>query len=120
MTTNWTKRIDWPLWFARLWTLPAILFVGAELLFPHSGDAPIAWQDGLLLALILIAVAGLVLAWRWPRTGGMLALGGYLLHLAFWPLLRGGWAPTWSLLGLFVGAPGLALCWLARRRLRAT
>jgi hypothetical protein len=119
MQKNWIKNRDWFLWAARIWTLPAIFFVGAELITPHAGDQAVAWEDGVLLAAILLAVGGLILAWRWPRRGGLLAVSGYLLHLAAWPILRGGWAPTWGLLGLFVGAPGLLLWWLSTDKNRA-
>ena len=114
MTEKRTKRKIWMLWAARIWSLPAILFAGAELLFPHPGDAAVPWQDWVLLGLIVLAVLGLIVGWRWALVGGQMAVSGYLLHILLWPFLRGGFAPTWWMLGLFVAAPG-ALMWLTAR-----
>lgn len=101
-------------WVARIWSLPAILFIGAHVVSPEPIVAPVPWQDWALLGMIGVAVVGLVVGWRWARTGGLLALLGYLLHVALWPFLRGGFAPTWWMLGLFVAGPGL-LFMLAQR-----
>ncbi len=106
MTVNANYRKTWMGWAARLWSLPAILFVGAHIFSPEPLDAPVPWQDWALLAMIGLAVIGLIVSWRWVKIGGMIAVGGYLLHVALWPILRGGFAPTWWMLGLFVAGPG--------------
>ncbi len=108
------KGLSRKMWAARLWSLPAILFVGAEIFAPHSGEGAVPWQDWVLVGLMVLAVAGLIISWRWARVGGVIALAAYLLHVGVWPFVRGGFAPTWWMLGLFVAGPGL-LFYLADR-----
>jgi hypothetical protein len=101
-------------WVARIWSVPAILWSLAEILFPHGGDAYVPWYDWVLLGLMGLAVIGLALAWRWEALGGWIAIAGYLLHVALWPIFRGSWAMTWLIFLAFVGAPGLLFVLAAR------
>ncbi|UCD42315.1 MAG: hypothetical protein JSV69_01465 [Chloroflexota bacterium] len=40
-------------WVARIWSLGPILFVLAEILFPHSEEGvPVPWTDWLALSLV--------------------------------------------------------------------
>lgn len=114
MTENANGKPVWLWWAARLGSLPAILFVGAHLVAPEPLEAAVPWQDWLLLGLIVLAVGGLIVGWRWARPGGALAVGAYLLHVALWPMLRGGFAPTWWHLLLFVAVPGALFYWADR------
>jgi hypothetical protein len=76
-------------WTARIWSLPAVLFALAEILFPHGGDAyvpPIEWAA---LGLQFSAVIGLALAWRWEIVGGALSLITMLSSFVLFVIARG-------------------------------
>ena len=61
-------------WIARIWSLPAIIFILGEVIFPHAGDAPVPFTDWLALGLQITAVIGLAIAWRYEIIGGTLSI----------------------------------------------
>lgn len=66
-------------WSARLLSGMIVLFWGFFLLANLFGDAarstrPLIWADYALLTGIIIAVAGLALAWKWELLGSGLTL----------------------------------------------
>ena len=62
-------------WVARIWSLGPILFILAEIVFPHAEEGvEVPLTDWLNLSLLFISVIGLALAWRWERLGGWLSL----------------------------------------------
>ena len=61
-------------WIARIWSLPAIIFMAAEILFPHSGDEAVPFLELLSVGLLILAVLGLALAWRWEILGATVTL----------------------------------------------
>lgn len=72
-------------WLARL---AALFFAGAFLYFvvneflrPHSGPTTpfVEWGD---IALLFIAVAGVIMAWKWELTGALIALAALVLHVS--------------------------------------
>jgi len=72
-------------WLARL---SALFFAGVFLLVmigeysaPQSGP-PTSFMEWAGVALVLIAVAGMILAWKWNMMGALIALGAMLLHIA--------------------------------------
>ena len=72
---NSTPRSDRILrWIARIWSLPAILFLLGEIIFPHGGDEPVPFLEWLALGLLVTAVLGLALAWRWEVLGGSVSI----------------------------------------------
>ena len=61
-------------WVARIWSLPAIIFVLGEVIFPHGGNEPVPSIEWLTLGLMITAVIGLAIAWRWELAGSILSL----------------------------------------------
>lgn len=61
-------------WVARIWSLPAILFVLGQIFVPEAVEAPVLFIDWLALGLQITAVFGLAIAWRWELIGSSLSL----------------------------------------------
>jgi len=72
-------------WLARLSALffacVFLLVVLGELLAPQSGPSS-NLMDWTSIALMLIAIAGLALAWKWDITGALIALAAMVLHVS--------------------------------------
>ena len=69
-------------WVARIWSLGPILFVLAEILFPHAEEGvPVPWTDYITLSLVFISVIGLAIAWRWERLGGWISIAALAVFL---------------------------------------
>lgn len=75
MAENTKRWVPVTRWVARIWSLGPILFVLAEILFPHAQEGvEVPFTDWLTLSLAFISVIGLAMAWRWERLGGWLSL----------------------------------------------
>lgn len=75
-------------WFARIGSLGSIGIVLAFAIGEGFNPASLKFKEALLFSCFPLSVlAGLLLAWRWPVGGGLLAivglLGFYALHWAF-------------------------------------
>lgn len=57
----------------------AFLFVSGAIVFPLSWSDP---QGIPLLLALLVAVAGVLVAWRWELIGGVMAVGGAVAIVA--------------------------------------
>lgn len=69
-------------WVARIWSLGPILFVLAEILFPHAEEGiPVPWTEWLALSVVFISVIGLAMAWRWERLGGWISAAALAVFL---------------------------------------
>ena len=72
-------------WLARLSALffacVFLLILVREFLAPQSGPPSgfVKWAGVLLL---FIAVAGMILAWKWDLTGALIALAALVLHIS--------------------------------------
>ncbi len=104
-------------WVARIWTLPAIFFMGAHLIDP--GTEPAAEENLLTwitLGLLFVSVFGLALAWWKAQAGAWMALVALVLCLLLYWVNNGEFFPLEGfvlfLLGIVVPA-GLFL-WSAR------
>ncbi|HEX6284202.1 MAG TPA: hypothetical protein VFZ71_04980 [Pyrinomonadaceae bacterium] len=66
-------------WTARVLTILIVLFFGFFLIGHLLGDQgrpsrPLNWNDYVILTSLIISLAGLLLAWKWERIGGAIAL----------------------------------------------
>lgn len=61
-------------WVARTWSLPAIIFVLGEVIFPHGGSESVLSIEWLTLGLMITAVIGLAVAWLRELAGSILSL----------------------------------------------
>lgn len=72
-------------WLARLSALffacVFLLIVLGELLAPQSGPST-SVMDWTSIVLMLVAVTGLILAWKWDITGALIALAAMVLHIS--------------------------------------
>jgi hypothetical protein len=94
-------------WTARIWSLLAI-GLGLLMLIPDSESAgPIAPVDIFLLSLTGLAMLGLLIAWRWERTGGIFTIGMLFIREIAWVILKGNWMLGFLVLWLFFLPPAI-------------
>jgi hypothetical protein len=116
---GWTTAMRWT---ARLLALIAaglfvafIIMSGARLLSTLSWSSP---QGLPLLIALVVAIAGVLIAWRWELVGGAMAMGGSLAIMALVCAGSGGdmlyCALLFTLPLLLAGALYLACCWRKR------
>jgi len=86
-----------------------LFFVTGEFLRPYAGPTTqfAQWAD---IGLLITALAGVVLAWKWELTGALIALAALVLHVAL--VHYHTYAPIW--LAAIPAALYLA-DWLLRR-----
>jgi hypothetical protein len=98
-------------WGVRIWSLPAILFAAAEVIFPHGGDAPVPPIEWVTLGLMFAAVIGLALAWRWEIAGGGFSIVTMLASIVLFFIARGMlfWQPLLLWCGFVIAPAALFL-----------
>lgn len=80
-------------WTARVLTVLLILFFGFFLIAHLIGDQgrpsrPLNWNDYVILTSLIVSLAGLLLAWKWERWGGAIALLAFVIcAFANWQIL---------------------------------
>ena len=72
-------------WLARLSALffacVFLLIILGEFLAPQSGP-PSGFIEWAGVVLLFVAVAGMILAWKWDLTGALIALAALVLHVS--------------------------------------
>ena len=93
-------------WIARIWSLGPILFVLAEILFPHAEEGvPVRWTDWLALSLAFVSVIGLALAWRWERLGGWVSVVALAIFLVLFLITVERYFPAVLIFLVGIGVP---------------
>jgi hypothetical protein len=95
-------------WVARIWSATVLALAVVEILVPDafSGE-PVPAVDWFLVSLWLIAILGLMLAWKWELFGASLALAGMVVREIAFYLLKGYWTPLFLIVWLLVIPPAL-------------
>ena len=111
------KRVKTMRWIARILSLLPILFVLAEVIFPHGGEGEVRTEEWIAVGLMFSSVIGLAIAWRWEGLGGGITVGSLLAFYAALRVMDGRFprGPWFAL----VAAPGvlfLVCWWLSRHR----
>jgi len=105
-SSNMKRTIKIIRWVARSLSVIIILFHALSFLGDNSMNRLIA-SDILKLVLWGILLVGLVIAWKWERTGSLIILGVTLLQFIINPVLITVWvmwiAPFTGFLFFFVG-----------------
>ena len=72
-------------WLARLsagfFACVFLLIMVREFMAPQSGP-PTTFIDWAGIVLLFIAVAGMILAWKWDITGALISLAALVLHIS--------------------------------------
>lgn len=93
-------------WLARIWSLPAVLFFAAELLFPSSTEEV---KEELItyiaLGTLVLAVISLVLAWFKEKLGGWISLSSLVVFFIVYWIARGEFFPFYWLILFGIGLP---------------
>ena len=105
------KRMLWAnifRWAGRVLSVPAILFMGAEIISPHSNsDVQVFWYEWLAVGALIASVLALALGWWKERIGGWLALGLLVLVFIVYGAYAGEFFPAWYLLLAGIGLPAV-------------
>lgn len=108
-------------WAARIWSIPAILFAGAHLVFPDSEPGvEVLWYEWLAVGTLFASVFALLLGWWKPKVGGWASLGLLVLALIIYSIYRGELFPLEGLIVLLIGVAAPAALFLVADRLRKT
>ena len=95
-------------WTARIWSLAPILFLLAEIVFPHSDEGvTVLWTEWAALSLLAVSVIGLALAWRWERLGGWISLAALVLLLIVFLITVERSTPVWLIFLAGIGVPAV-------------
>lgn len=106
-------------WTARVWSIPAILFAGGNLLFPESnGGVEVFWYEWLALGAMFASVFALLLAWWKEKIGGWASLGLLIMSVIIYGIYAGEFFPAWWILLIGIAAP--AILFLAVDRMGMT
>ena len=107
-------------WIARLWSVLVTLATLIIFLSPDSyGSGPIAAVDKFLLSLILLALLGLLIVWRWELVGGIFTLTIMFVREFAWVILKGNWLFGFLILWIIIAPPAI-LFLIAWKRERHT
>ncbi len=95
-------------WIARVWSLPAILFIIGELVFPHSeSDVQENWLTWVCVGTLFSSTFSLALAWFKARLGGWLSLGLFALFLVLYAIDAKEFFPAFWLVLAAIAAPAV-------------
>ena len=72
-------------WAARFVSLPLILFIGTQILFPEHGYSEFfTGKDGIMpLFYPILYFIGLLVSWKWDLIGGVLSIFGLIVITIF-------------------------------------
>lgn len=99
----WIKVVRWA---ARLWSIPAILFVGGHIVSPDTnGGAEVFWYEWLAVGTMFASVFALLLAWWKEKIGGWASLALVVAAVIIYTLYAGEFFSGWWILLVGVAVP---------------
>ena len=106
-------------WIARIWSI--IVLIDFLIISFSSDPYPIRTVpavDSFLLGFYGVAILGLLAAWRWKLTGGIIAVGAMLLRELAWEILKGNWMVNFLIMWAVLVPPGILflVAWALERR----
>ncbi|MFZ4402175.1 MAG: DUF7670 domain-containing protein [Bacteroidales bacterium] len=76
-------------WVARIISVPLILFIGVQLIFPEHGfqdNLKLSTKESIMVIFYpLMYFIGLVISWKWDAIGGIISIFGVLIAAFFRP-----------------------------------
>ena len=103
-----TQRIKTIRWLARILGVLVVIFWILKILDPQSGDLQqVAPVDAFLLSLTGLALAGLLLAWRWELAGWIFTLVMLFILEIAWVILKGNWMIGFLILWMMIATPAI-------------
>lgn len=103
-----TQRIKTIRWLARILGVLVVIFWILKILDPQSGDLQqVAPVDAFLLSLTGLALAGLLLAWRWELAGGIFTLVMLFIREIAWVILKCNWMIGFLILWVMIATPAI-------------
>lgn len=106
---HWLVKSNRLGWIARIWTLLLLYFMVARILTPdpYATGGPVPLEDWFLLGFWALAIFALLVAWRWPALGAVLAIATMFARELTWVVLKGPWLPAFLLIWAAVIPPAL-------------
>ena len=103
------KKVFWAnllRWTGRVWSSPAILFVGGHLVFPDTEPgAEVFWYEWLAVVMLFLSVSALLLGWWKEKLGGWAAIILMAISMLVYTAYSGEFFPAWWLLLLGIVVP---------------
>lgn len=91
-------------WTARVWSLPAILFVLAHLIGPDEGQGvQEGWLTMTSVAVLMLSAAGLLVAWWKERIGGWASIAAMVMFFVLYWVDRRAFFPLQGAVLVLVG-----------------
>ena len=101
---------------ARGWSLVVVILLMMWLKTTDpNGIEPVSTLNSFLVLLLGVAVSGLLIAWRWERTGAILTIVAMVIREIAWLTLREKWMVSTVLLWVVLLPP--AIMYLSASRL---
>jgi len=103
-------------WLARAWSLMLLVRGLVQVVLPDKYAVyPLPLTELIEMCFYGLALAGLLLAWRWEGIGGWLAIAGLTGHAIAFSLFRQVWMVQLTPLILY-GVPAVLfiICWAAQ------
>lgn len=95
-------------WTARIWSLLALVIALVVAISPDPyATEPVPFRDYFILSLWGIAIMGLVLAWRWERTGAWIAILTMVLREMLYLMINREWGIYFLLVWVLVIPPAI-------------
>lgn len=107
-------------WIARIWSLAvfAVALIWVLTPDPYATTGSIAMVDWFLLSLWGVAILGLLVAWKWERTGAILTIATMFFRELAWVILKGGWLVGFLIIWVGLVPPAILflVAWRMERR----
>ena len=114
----WLINTNWLGWIARIWSLLLLFFAVARIISPDPyATEPVPVEDWFLFSFWVLAMVSLILAWRWPKAGAVMAVTILAAREITWILLKDAWLVNFLLFWLIIVPPAI-LYWLSARQAR--
>jgi hypothetical protein len=93
-------------WIGRVWSIPAILVTGINILFPDSSPgAKVYWYEWLALGFLFSSVLALIVGWWKEKIGGWAALGLLILFFVAYGIYAQEFFPAWYIILAGIALP---------------
>ena len=106
-------------WIARIWGLAVFAFAVTRVLTPDPyATEPVPVADWFLMGLWGVAILGLLVAWKWERTGAVITIAAMFIRELAWVILKGHWWVNFLIIWAFLVPPAVLflVAWRLERR----
>ena len=106
-------------WIARIWALVVFAFALIRVFTPDPyATEPVPAADWFLMGLWGVAILGLLVAWKWERTGAVITIATMFIRELAWVILKGHWWVNFLIIWAVLVPPAVLflVAWELERR----